>query len=120
MPTRWRLLEHGAAHGAFNMGVDEALLASAVAGIATLRFYRWDGPWLSLGYAQKLDSRRLLDLDPQTPPQESRLTISILRGDKSIITPITLFAFTRRPFRDSHTSAANFAAVWVSFAAARA
>lgn len=59
MPTRWRLLEHGAAHGAFNMGVDEALLASAVAGIATLRFYRWDGPWLSLGYAQKLDSRRL-------------------------------------------------------------
>ena len=30
-----------------------------------------------------------IDLDPQTPPQESRLTISILRGDKSIITPIT-------------------------------
>jgi lipoate-protein ligase A len=59
VPTRWRLLQHGAAHGAFNMGVDEALLASAIAGIATLRFYRWDGPWLSLGYAQKLDSQRV-------------------------------------------------------------
>jgi lipoate-protein ligase A len=55
VPLRWRLLRHGAAHGAFNMGVDEALLASAVEGVATLRFYGWDGSWLSLGYAQKLD-----------------------------------------------------------------
>ncbi len=59
MSPRWRLLQHGAAHGAFNMGVDEALLASAVAGIATLRFYGWEGHWLSLGYAQRLDPRRI-------------------------------------------------------------
>ncbi len=59
MPPRWRLLQHGAAHGAFNMGVDEALLASAIAGIATLRFYGWEGHWLSLGYAQRLDPRRI-------------------------------------------------------------
>ena len=59
MPLRWRLLQDGAAHGAFNMGVDEALLASAIAGIATLRFYGWEGHWLSLGYAQRLDPRRI-------------------------------------------------------------
>jgi lipoate-protein ligase A len=40
------------------MGVDEALLASAERGRATLRLYRWKGPWLSLGYAQVLDPAR--------------------------------------------------------------
>ena len=36
------------------MGLDEALLRSAAEqGLATLRFYRWQGPWLSLGYAQR-------------------------------------------------------------------
>ena len=59
MSPCWRLLQHGAAHGAFNMGVDEALLGSAVEGIATLRFYGWEGHWLSLGYAQRLDPRRI-------------------------------------------------------------
>jgi lipoate-protein ligase A len=58
-PQRWRLLQHGAAHGAYNMGVDEALLASAIRGTATLRFYGWEGHWLSLGYAQKLDAGRI-------------------------------------------------------------
>ncbi|MBW2315281.1 MAG: lipoate--protein ligase family protein [Deltaproteobacteria bacterium] len=55
----WRLVEDGAASGPHNMGVDEALLASAQAsGRATLRLYRWDGPWLSLGYGQKLSPER--------------------------------------------------------------
>ena len=35
------------------MGVDEALLATAATGSATLRLYSWDGPWLSLGYGQR-------------------------------------------------------------------
>ncbi len=57
----WRLLEDGAASGPWNMGLDEALLRSAAKdGIATLRFYDWDGPWLSLGYAQRrIDEDRL-------------------------------------------------------------
>lgn len=39
------------------MGVDEALLASAQrSGLASLRFYRWAGPWLSLGYGQRLSA----------------------------------------------------------------
>jgi len=42
------------------MAVDEALLASAIdGGPPTLRFYRWSGPWLSLGYRQRLDAERL-------------------------------------------------------------
>ncbi|MGL4513495.1 MAG: lipoate--protein ligase family protein [Lacipirellulaceae bacterium] len=44
--------------GALNMGLDEALLESvADSGVATLRFYRWDGPTLSLGYFQAYADR---------------------------------------------------------------
>ena len=51
---RFRLIQHGAASGPFNMGFDEAMLRTAASdGIATLRLYTWDGPWLSLGYAQR-------------------------------------------------------------------
>lgn len=59
MPRAWRLLIDGAASGPWNMGVDEALLATAVsAGMPTLRFYTWDGFWLSLGYGQTLPAER--------------------------------------------------------------
>lgn len=52
-PT-WRLIQHGAGTGPFNMGLDEAVLRTASEqGIATLRLYTWAGPWLSLGYAQR-------------------------------------------------------------------
>lgn len=53
---RWRLLDGGMASGPWNMGVDEALLASAASGVATLRLYSWRGAWLSLGYAQDLEA----------------------------------------------------------------
>jgi len=60
VPRAWRLLIDAAAPGPWNMGVDEALLASAVAeGTPTLRFYTWDGFWLSLGYGQPLSAERL-------------------------------------------------------------
>src|SRR5687768_10145995 len=45
--------------GAWNMGVDEALLESAAAGVATLRFYQWSEPTLSLGYFQPYGDRQL-------------------------------------------------------------
>jgi lipoate-protein ligase A len=39
------------------MGVDEALMVSAVrTGRAALRFYHWKGPWLSLGYGQSISA----------------------------------------------------------------
>lgn len=51
----WRLLRTGAASGAWNMAVDEAILHSVAAGMAppTLRLYRWQPPCLSLGYFQR-------------------------------------------------------------------
>ena len=46
--------------GAWNMALDEALLESAAAdGLATLRFYRWQEPTLSLGYFQRHQDREL-------------------------------------------------------------
>lgn len=46
--------------GSWNMAVDEVLLADAVEnGVATLRFYQWSEPTLSLGYFQQYDDRDL-------------------------------------------------------------
>lgn len=56
----WRVVLDGEADGAWNMGVDEALLEGVIGGRApTLRLYGWRGPWLSLGRAQVLDTERL-------------------------------------------------------------
>jgi lipoate-protein ligase A len=51
MPT-CRLLPYAVADGPRNMATDEVLLGSAEAGVASLRFYGWSGPTLSLGYFQ--------------------------------------------------------------------
>ena len=50
----WRLLLDGAAPGAWNMAVDEALAESVAVGASppVLRLYRWSPPCLSLGFAQ--------------------------------------------------------------------
>lgn len=58
MAQPWRLLIDGRAPGPFNMGVDEALLDTALRdGQPSLRFYLWSGPWLSLGYRQQPDAQ---------------------------------------------------------------
>ena len=53
-----RVLPLAPADGPHNMAADEALLASAEAGVASLRFYTWDEPTLSLGYFQPDALRR--------------------------------------------------------------
>lgn len=50
-------MRHGPGAGPWNMGVDEALLGTARGGTPSLRLYAWQGPWLSLGYAQVLEAR---------------------------------------------------------------
>ena len=52
----WRLLLSDPLAGPANMAVDEAILQAVAAGQAppTLRFFAWDPPCLSLGYAQPL------------------------------------------------------------------
>src|SRR5262245_25975442 len=47
-----RLLPWRIADGPWNMAADEALLMSAMNGVASLRFYGWSAPTLSLGYFQ--------------------------------------------------------------------
>jgi lipoate-protein ligase A len=56
--ARHRLIIDPPAPGTWNMAVDEALLADAAdRGVATLRFYQWSEPTLSLGYFQAVEDR---------------------------------------------------------------
>lgn len=57
-----RLLPYEAANGPRNMAADEVLLESAAAGVASLRFYGWSEPTLSLGYFQP---ERVRQADPR-------------------------------------------------------
>jgi lipoate-protein ligase A len=52
-----RLLPFAVADGPTNMATDEVLLESAAAGVASLRFYQWQPPTLSLGYFQSAQVR---------------------------------------------------------------
>jgi lipoate-protein ligase A len=66
IPPSVRLLPPHEADGAWNMAADEVLLETAVAGRASLRFYTWTVPTLSLGYFQaaavRLTDPRLAEL----------------------------------------------------------
>lgn len=57
----WRLIFDQPADGAWNMGLDEALLETAgrAGQGGCLRFYAWAEPTLSLGYFQRYEDRRL-------------------------------------------------------------
>lgn len=56
--TTWRLLNSGLNDGATNMAIDEAILIGIIEGSSppTLRFYGWEPPCVSIGYAQSLRS----------------------------------------------------------------
>jgi len=58
MTGAWRLIVTEALDGPMNMAIDEALLRTArgPAACPTVRFYAWDRPTVSLGYAQSLDA----------------------------------------------------------------
>jgi len=57
MSTKVRLLPFESLSGPGNMAADEALLETAACGIASLRFYTWSEPTLSLGYFQPAADR---------------------------------------------------------------
>jgi lipoate-protein ligase A len=60
--TAWRLIVDGPGDAAWNMALDEATLECAArSDTATLRFFDWDRPAITLGYA--IDARAALDLD---------------------------------------------------------
>jgi lipoate-protein ligase A len=58
-----RVRPFAGADGATNMAADEALLESAAAGAAALRFYTWTEPTVSLGYFQPATARTTAGLD---------------------------------------------------------
>jgi lipoate-protein ligase A len=55
--NKWRLFDTGAHMGAYNMAVDEELLARAQAGeqVPVLRIYTWDPAAVSIGRFQKIE-----------------------------------------------------------------
>jgi lipoate-protein ligase A len=59
----WRLLRTGVHDGVTNMAIDEAILNGIADGDSppTLRFYGWEPPCVSIGYAQSM--RREIDLE---------------------------------------------------------
>jgi lipoate-protein ligase A len=85
-PTTWRLIIDGEDDGATNMARDQAILEAVVAGtsLATLRFYAWAPPCLSLGRGQPLadadqEACRAADVDIVRRPTGGR---SILHTDE--------------------------------------
>jgi len=56
--NKWKYIDSGPNLAAYNMAVDEELLARAQAGETSpvLRFYTWDPPAVSLGRFQKLET----------------------------------------------------------------
>ena len=62
-PATWRLIDSGYADGATNMAVDEAIMRAVAERLVppTLRFYGWQPPCVSIGYAQSLEAE--IDLE---------------------------------------------------------
>jgi len=66
--TPCRLIVDPPLDGAWNMAVDEALLDdAALSGRASLRFYQWRQPTLSLGYFQSHRQRQWRPANPHVP-----------------------------------------------------
>lgn len=80
--TNWRLLITQPADGAWNMAVDEAILASVGAGqsLPTLRLYGWTPPCLSLGFAQPFK-----DIDPERLSVAGWDVVRRITGGRSIL-----------------------------------
>jgi lipoate-protein ligase A len=91
----WRLLNTGVADGATNMAVDEAILEAVATGdsLPSLRFYAWQPPCLSVGYAQaardevNLDACRARGIDLVRRPTGGRAILHTNELTYSVIVP---------------------------------
>lgn len=95
-PATWRLIHSGAAAGATNMAVDEAILRAVAAEEAppTIRFYAWEPGCLSLGRAQPVDDvdRRAVQaagFDLVRRPTGGRAILHVDELTYSVIAPQT-------------------------------
>lgn len=91
----WRFLDTGAAPGAWNMAVDEALLLCVGAGKGppSVRFFRWRPACLSLGYFQPahkdvaLERCRALGIDVVRRPTGGRAVLHDRELTYSVVAP---------------------------------
>jgi lipoate-protein ligase A len=93
--ANWRLVNSGYGDGPGNMAVDEAILeaVAALESPATIRFYGWEPPCVSLGYRQSVsvvDSQRLaaLGYDLVRRPTGGRAILHVDELTYSVIAPI--------------------------------
>jgi lipoyl(octanoyl) transferase len=98
--------------GAWNMAVDETLLNSAIeSGVATLRFYQWCEPTVSLGYFQREDDvlragrfsqlprvRRLSGGGMLVHDHELTYSLTLPSTQRLIERPMELFGLVHRDF----------------------
>lgn len=64
MRVAWRFVQDGPCNAFANMAVDEAVLTHCIDGVspATLRFYEWEKPSISIGYAMNAEAEANLPL----------------------------------------------------------
>jgi lipoate-protein ligase A len=94
----WRLINDGPGGGAWNMGVDEAILEACIAGDTppTLRIYGWQPPAITLGHFQKPERALYLDvckeknLEVARRPTGGRAILHDKEITFSIIAPLAL------------------------------
>lgn len=93
---KWRCIVTPARRGAFNMAVDEVLLAETVAcnSLPVLRLYDWSPACISLGYAQKVSDINMEQLNARGWEIVRRITggRAILHVDEitySVLAPLT-------------------------------
>ncbi|MDD5559675.1 biotin/lipoate A/B protein ligase family protein [Candidatus Methylomirabilis sp.] len=79
MPYTGRLLRMDVATGPTNMGVDEAL-ATLCRESATLRFYAWEAPTLSIGYSQRSN-----DIDPSACRKSTVYLVRRPTGGRAVL-----------------------------------
>jgi lipoate-protein ligase A len=98
-----RLIIDGPADGAWNMALDEALLQAAEAdGIATLRFYQWSEPTLSLGYFQSHADRELHPASRSCPIVRRSTGGGAILHDRELTYSIVLPLSESRRFHAEH------------------
>jgi len=109
-----RIIHDVAADGAWNLSIDEALFESAAHGIATVRFYRWLRPTLSLGYFQRLADRSSHASSVQVPVVRRSTGGGAIVHDQeltySFTAPLVAFrssAATRSAYDSVHRAAAK-------------
>lgn len=98
---QWRSIITSARRGAFNMAVDEVLLAETVAGnsLPVLRLYDWTPACISLGYAQKVG-----DIDLEQLRSRGWEIVRRVTGGRAILHVDELTYSVLAPQADPHVS----------------